>query len=222
MNTGEYHFDEEYREEAELADGRRVVLRAVRPEDRELLVRGFERLSPESRYLRFMGTKVTLSETELEALLDLDGERRFAIGALRTTPGGGDGEGVGIARFARLPDEPTVAEAAVTVADEVQGRGLGSLLLRRLAAAARERGVHRFRGEVLLRNEPMRRLLEEHADATVVDTGEETVRVLVELPPLDSLMGPLSGRSDPLGWLLARAAGGELTMRLSEVLLKRK
>lgn len=222
MTTGDYHFDEGYREEAELGDGRRVFLRVVRPEDRALLVRGFERLSPESRYLRFMGTKVTLSEAELEALLDLDGEQRFAIGALRTTPGGGDGQGVGIARFARLPDEPDVAEAAVTVADEVQGRGLGSLLLRRLAAAARERGVRRFRGEVLLRNEPMRRLLEAHAEATVVDTGAETLRVLVELPSFDRLMRHGSGRSDALEWLLAQAAGGGLTMRLSEVLLKRR
>ena len=221
MSTGGHVFDEAYREEAELRDGGQVVLRVVRPEDRELLVRGFERLSPESRYLRFMGTKVSLSEAELEALLDLDGERRFAIGALRTTPGGGDGEGVGIARFARAPDEPEVAEAAVTVADEVQGRGLGSLLLRRLAAAAAERGVRRFRGEVLLRNAAMRRILEQHAESTVVDTGGRTVRVMVELPSFDRLMGPAPGRSDLLGWLLGQAADGGLTMKLNEVLLKR-
>ena len=216
-----YSFNAQYREEARLGDGTHVVLRLVRPEDRELLRRGFERLSSESRYLRFMNVKPRLSEAELDTLMDLDGEERFAIGAVREAGDGDAPEGVGVARFARLPDEPEVAEAAVTVVDEVQGRGLGSLLLRRLAAAARERGIRYFRGEVLVRNEPMQRLLEDHAAATVVATGEGTVQVLVELPASVGT-SERSGPGDLLERVLAQAAGGGLTMRLGEALLKRR
>lgn len=218
MMAGDYHFDERYREEAELADGSRILLRVVRREDRELLRRGFDRLSSVSRYMRFMGGRAELSEAELDALTTLDEVDRFAIGAIRTDPDG-ELEGLGVARFARLPDEPEVAEVAVTVVDAVQRRGLGSLLLRRLAAAARERGVTRFRGEILACNEPMRRLLAEHVDATV-ETDDDVVRVVVELPPLASLMAG-ADRGDLLGRLLAHAAGGGITMRVGEMLLKR-
>lgn len=222
MSSEHQHFDGGYGEDAELSDGTRVRLRVVRPDDRERLRRGFGELSPQSRYLRFMAAKAELTERELDRLSELDGEDRFAIGALRLDASGVEGDGLGVARFARLPDEPAVAEAAVTVVDEVQGRGLGSLLLRRLSAAARERGVERFRGEILLRNRAMRRLLEEHGDVSVVDTGHETVRVLVELPSFESGLASSSERSNLLGRLLAQAAGGGLTVRLGDVLLKRK
>ena len=216
-----FHFDERYRETARLEDGTRVVLRVLRPEDRALLLRGFERLSPESRYLRFMGSKAELTESELEALTDLDGVDRFAIGAARVHDSGAEAEGLGVARFARLPEDPEVAEAAVTVVDEAQGRGLGSLLLRRLAAAARERGVRRFRGDILAYNEPMRRLLASHMDATVLESEQGVSRVLVALPPFEDLMAE-PGEGDLLGRLLAQAARGGLTVRLGSLLLKRR
>lgn len=221
MPKKRYRFDEDYREEAELSDGSRVLLRVLRPEDRPLLVRGFQRLSAESRYLRFMGSKAELSEEELESLLTLDGDDRFAIGAVGTDPRSGEPEGLGVARFARLPDDPEVAEAAVTVVDEAQGRGLGSLLLRRLAAAARERGVRRFRGDILSCNEPMRRLLASRVDVTVSEPEHGVVRVLVELPSFSTLMAE-PDHGELLGRLLAQAAGGRLTVRLGSLLLKRR
>lgn len=216
-----YHFDEGYGEEARLADGSVVLLRLARPADRELLKRGFDRLSVESRYLRFMGSKSALTEAELDALTTADGVDHFAIGALRADPESGELEGVGVARFVRRPEEPEVAEAAVTVVDAVQGRGLGSLLLRRLAAAARERGVQRFQGEVLLRNEPMRRLLADHAAATILETDDDVVRVAVDLPSFSRLMAGPADRSGLLDRMLAQAAGGGLNVRLGHLLLKR-
>lgn len=220
MTTEHLYFDERYREHAELTDGTRVELRPIGPADRERLRRGFDRLSGRSRYHRFMGAKAELSEAELETLTALDGVDRFAIGAVRAGVDGAPDDLLGVARFARLPDDPTVAEAAVTVVDAVQRRGLGSLLLRRLAAAARERGVTRFRGEILVRNEAMRRLLAEHVDADVEVDGD-VVRVLVELPSRASLRSGEADRGDLLGRLLAQAAGGGITMRLGDVLLKR-
>lgn len=219
MGSG-YHFNGAYREEAELSDGTPVLLRLVRPEDRDRLRAGFGQLSPESRYLRFMGRKAALSDAELTSLTTLDGENRFAIGAVRPELDGEVGEGLGIARFARVPGEPDVAEAAIAVVDAVQRRGLGSLLLRRLAAAARERGVRRFRGEILLRNEPMRRLLEEHVSVTVTELDNDVLRVQMELPPYRRLMSA-TGDAGLLGRLLEQAASGGIAIRLGEVLLKR-
>ena len=216
---GRHHFDASYREEIELDDGSRVVLRVLRPADRELLRRGFDRLSDRSRRLRFMGSKARLSDAELDALTELDGEDRFALGAVRLETGSGEAEGLGVARFARLPDDPEVAEAAVTVVDAAQGRGLGSALLRRLAAAARERGVRRFRGDILSHNTAMRRLLASHTDATVLESGDGVVRMVVELPSFSTLMAGRE-REHVLVRLLAQAAGGAIRVRPGSLLLK--
>jgi len=72
---------------------------------------------------------------------------------------GSEGDGVGIARFIRLADEPDVAEPAIVVVDEMQGHGLGRLLMERLIEAAVERGVKRFRSDFLAINRPMKELL---------------------------------------------------------------
>ena len=138
---------------AHLRDGTEVVLRAVRPDDKALLRDGFERLSPESRYLRFHGVKTELSDAELRYLTEVDGVRHWALGALV------DGRGAGIARLVQLDGEPGVAEAAITVSDDMQGRGLGTLLFQQLMAAAAERGVRKIRCLVLGSNHAMQDLL---------------------------------------------------------------
>ncbi len=153
-----------YLERATLRDGSPIVIRLVGPADREILRRGFERLSPESRYARFLVPKSRLTDEELSCLTDVDQETHFAIGAIRED-GDVDGNpvGLGIARFIRLPDrpgEPVTAEAAIAVADEVQHQGLGRLLLQRLVAAALERGIERFRCDVLCSNRSMKELIE--------------------------------------------------------------
>src|SRR3954468_19524164 len=107
-------------ERVRLRDGSTVIVRPVRPDDRGLFVAGFERMSGESRYRRFMSQKKRLSERELDFFTDLDHDRHEAIGAIDLTTG----EGAGVARMHRREDDPSVAEAAVTVVDDWQGRGL--------------------------------------------------------------------------------------------------
>lgn len=221
MTPQSFHFDAAYQEDVTLGDGARIRLRLLRPGDRDRLREGFERLSPESRYLRFMGSKAELSERELTALTELDGLEHFALGAARLGADGEVGEGVGVARFIRHPDDPETAEAAVTVLDALQGRGLGTVLLRRLAAAARERGVRRFAGEILAANEAMWQLLTDHVSATVLERSGETVQVVVDLPPYGALMSP-DHEGHLLERLLAFAADGRLTLRMNEALLKRR
>jgi GNAT superfamily N-acetyltransferase len=170
-------FGPEYREELTLRDGSTVTLRLVRPEDKVLLVRGIGRMSPEARYLRFFTAKDHLSDTELRYLTEVDQERHFAMGALRAGPDGE--EGLGVARFVSLPTEEGVAEPAVAVIDDMQRQGLGSALLARLIEAARERGVARFRCEVLAENTAMLDLLQREGARV---EGRESGVVMIELP----------------------------------------
>jgi RimJ/RimL family protein N-acetyltransferase len=151
----------DFREEHTLADGTHVILRHVRPSDGEELRRAFERLSPESRYRRFFGGLTQLSDATLHYLTEVDGRDHVAIVALMESPDLKTEQGLGVARFVRLADDATVAEAAVTVVDDVQKRGLGRLLATTLAEAARERGIHRFRADVLADNQPMRAIMAE-------------------------------------------------------------
>ncbi len=126
----------DYQEEVTLADGLRLRIRLVRPSDKLLLERGFQRLSPTSRYRRFLTARNHLTEAELRYLTECDGIDHVAIGAVTCADGDGEEQGVGIARFIRNRERPDTAEAAVAVVDEYQHRGIGHLLLSRLIEAA--------------------------------------------------------------------------------------
>jgi GNAT superfamily N-acetyltransferase len=144
-----------------LADGTRVRTRPLRPDDREKLRAGFARLSPESKYRRFLAAPPALSEATLDYLTNTDGWNHVAIGAELADEGAHTSSGIGIARFVRLPEKPATAEAAVAVIDEMQRRGVGRLLLGELIKAARERDVTTFVCYVLPSNEPVKSLLHE-------------------------------------------------------------
>ncbi len=190
----------DFREAHTLADGTRVVLRHIRPEDVTELRRSFDRLSPESRYRRFFGGMAQLSDTALEYLTHVDGRDHVAIVATGDSPDLKTEQGLGVARFVRLHDEPTVAEAAVTVVDDFQRRGLGRLLAFALGVAARERGIHMFRADVLADNEPMVSLMHEvHAQVRATDAGVVTFDI-----PLDPWK---EDRGGPIDRLFHVAAG---------------
>ena len=125
---------------AVLRDGAEVLIRPVRPGDADLLAEGFERLSPESRRLRFLTAKDALRPAELRYLTDVDHHDHEAIGALDPVTG----QGAGIARYIRDTRDPRTAEIAVTIVDGWQGRGLGTALMARLAEHAQGEGIERF------------------------------------------------------------------------------
>jgi len=139
-----------------LADGEQVILRPVRADDKELLRRGFERLSDVSRYHRFFAGKGALLDSELRYLTELDGETHLALVAVRALD---PFDGLGVARAIRLRDDPATFEAALTVVDAHQRRGIGALLLERLSAAAAARGARVLRFCVLPSNDAMRALM---------------------------------------------------------------
>jgi GNAT superfamily N-acetyltransferase len=140
-----------------LPDGRRLQFGPVTRASRPLIERAVAGLSPLTSYRRFFTVRYRLSDAELDALTNLDGVDRFAVGAsIRNGPGV---DGVGVARFVRDRARRNVADLALLVVDAFQGRGVGQTLLARLAGAALARGIDTFRGMVLLDNAPMLRLL---------------------------------------------------------------
>lgn len=134
-----------------LPDGGRVLVRPLLYSDRNELAEGFEKLSDASRRSRFFNAPERLSGKLLEYLTNLDYQNRFAWAARALDDPGTPG--IGVARYIRDDHDPTVAEAAVTVIDEYQGRGVGSLLLRLLTEEAYRRGIRTFVGNVLWEND---------------------------------------------------------------------
>ena len=137
----------------ELRDGTPVLLRQIRPEDRDRLAEGLRRLSPPSRYLRFHTDLEELTERQLDYLTQVDHIDHEAIVALDLDDP--DAPGVGVARYIRDAHQRHVAEAAITVADEYQGKGAGTLLLGVLSTHARQHGIEVFRNYVLASNSAM-------------------------------------------------------------------
>jgi GNAT superfamily N-acetyltransferase len=123
-----------------LRDGSHVRIRQGRRSDRELLLRGFRRLSPESRYRRFLAPIPRLPEATVRHLTDIDHHDHEAMIALDEQ----GTEALGVARYVRDPDRPQAAKVAVTVVDDWQGRGLGTLLLEAISARARREGIRTF------------------------------------------------------------------------------
>jgi len=140
-----------------LRDGTAVLLRPIRPDDAPRFRAAFAKLSEESRYRRFHSAHPRLSPAELRYLTHVDQTDHVAWG-MHDLP---REEGLGVARWIRLDDEPTAAEFAVTVADAAQGQGVGTLLIGVLLASAPPRGVELLRGSILASNAPMLRLIEE-------------------------------------------------------------
>ena len=126
-----------------------MVIREIRPSDRTLLEHSKDRFSDESMRRRFLAPKPRLTGTELRYLTEVDGHDHYAIVAV---PLDDLGAIVGVARFVRLPEDPETAEAAIIVADEYQGHGLGKRIAHQLADAARDRGIRRFTASMLTDN----------------------------------------------------------------------
>ena len=106
---------------------------------------------------RFLSPKRSFSRSELRYLTELDPRRHVALVA--ESPTQPVRRLIAVARFVRLHDDPDAAEAAIVVADDWQGRGVGSLMARELAARARGLGIARFTATMASDNVPAHRLL---------------------------------------------------------------
>src|SRR5215213_3822211 len=126
-----------------LRDGRRVDIRALRPDDRADLIAAVDRTGAESFYRRFFGVRHEFTEREIASFLNIDFIGHVALvavveeGARPTVVGGG--------RYVVV--EPGTAEVAFAVVDEYQGQGIGAALLRHLAAIACSAGLQKLIAE---------------------------------------------------------------------------
>ena len=183
-------------EPTRLRDGSTVLIRPIAPEDRDRMRSGFEQLSERSRYMRFQGAMPTISDEQLSYLTEVDHHDHEALVAIDPTTE----QGIGVARFVRVSDE--VAECAVVVADDWQGRGVATQLLDRLVERAHEEGVKRFTALVLAENADALRLL-----GRLGDVEEHRVGSQVEL---DVALPAPPERSAQIKLLLEAAARGLL------------
>ena len=137
--------------------GMRCLLRAIRPEDADALQRFVRELSEESRYFRFLSTLAELSPSMLARFTQIDYDREMAIVAVISDETSGE-RVIGVARYLLNPDAVT-SEFALAVADEYQGQGIGSALMKRICEVARERGLKAVIGLVLGNNSDMLALM---------------------------------------------------------------
>jgi GNAT superfamily N-acetyltransferase len=173
-----------------LADGTAISLRPLRPSDGALLAAGFERLSNRSRYRRFLSPVPQLTDSMLGFLTSVDDFNHRAWGAVIDEPPGP--VPAGVVRWVRSRKEPAVADMAVTVIDDYQGRGLGGLLLDIAVLDAFAHGVERFEGLVLGENISSRRMLARGGATLQPDGGGVLAFTLVLRPRVERL------RSTPL------------------------
>ena len=170
-----------------LADGGTVHVRPIGPDDGDRLIAFHAGLSDETVFLRFFSAKPTLSLAEVERFTHVDHYSRVALVAEL-----GD-RLVGVARYDREPGTDS-AEIAFVVSDGQQGRGIGTVLLEHLAAAARERGITRFVAQTLAHNGQMLGVLRAagFTERTRVEGGVVHVELLIE--PTDRARAAVEAR----------------------------
>ena len=130
-----------------LRDGRTAHIRPIRPEDGDLLVQFYSRVSDRSKYYRFFAPMPNLSSKDVYRFTHVDFVDRVALIVLV------GGQMIAVGRWDKI--KPAEAEVAFLVEDAHQGRGIGQLLLEHLAQTGRERGIERFVAEVLPDNHAM-------------------------------------------------------------------
>ena len=140
-----------------LRDGRRLEIRALRPDDRDALVAAVDRASEESLHRRFFAVRRHFTEREVDFFVNVDFVNHVALVAV--VEEGGRRVIAGGARYVMI--QPGKAEVAFAVLDQYQGQGIGTVLMRHLAAIARAAGLDELIAEVLPDNAPMLKVFEQ-------------------------------------------------------------
>jgi len=151
-----------------------LTIRLLRNGDTRTVSELFERLGTRSRERRFCGAKPRLSTHDLRVLARVDAEHHVLVGYL-----GADPEPVGIARLVR---DGRTAEVAFAVADAFQGRGIGTILTRELAADARAAGINELLATVCGDNPPAISLLARVAESLHVRWQGRDRELVARLP----------------------------------------
>lgn len=162
-------------------DGRRVTIRAMRPQDRGLVIDALRNVGPDSLYLRFFSKKTKFTDDELRRATEVDFTDVVALVAVVEGPGGD--RIVGGGRYLRIgaPAPRQRAEVAFLIDDGHQGLGIGSHLFRHLAAIARAAGIAQFEAEVLPANQGMLQLFSRSGFPVTRCASPDSVHVVIDL-----------------------------------------
>lgn len=171
-----------------LADGATVHVRPIRPDDGPRIVDFHGRQSPESIYFRYFSPRPKLSEADVERLTHVDYRDRMAFIALR------DDQLIGVARYDRWPTR-SEAEVAFFVDDHHRGRGLATLLLEYLAAAARRAGISGFTASVLPTNQRMVGVFRQAGFTTASTFEDGVIEVRLDLQPTPAAEAAIEARA---------------------------
>lgn len=163
-----------------LRNGQLVVIRAIRPADREHLAGQLKELSSESFYRRTFSAKRELSDKELKQMTEVDFKDIVALVAVMREEG--QDRIVGGCRYLRMVGfAKRNAEVAFLVDDAHQGFGIGSRMFRHLIIIARAGGIDTFEADVLPSNEGMLRLFERSGHRVIRSAEQGTVHVTIDL-----------------------------------------
>jgi acetyltransferase len=154
-----------YEKTLPLRGGGEYTIRPIHPDDATMLKKLVSELSPQSRYFRFVSSMAELPPAMLARFTLIDYDREMALVAVikeRTA----DAEGeiteteriVGVSRYVTNPDQSS-CEFALVVADDFNGKGLGSRLMESIMDVAREKGLSEIEGLVLANNTGMLKLM---------------------------------------------------------------
>jgi GNAT superfamily N-acetyltransferase len=160
-----------------LPNGRRLEIRAFRPDDRADFLSAVDRISPLSLYRRFFTVKRGFTDRERSFFLNVDLDKHVALVALMEEAG--RKVIVGGGRYVVV--QPGKAEVAFVVIDQYQRQGIGSILMRHLAAIARATGLQELIAEVLPENMPMLKVFERSGLHMTTTPEPEVVHVTLRL-----------------------------------------
>ena len=169
----------EYEAHETLKDGRSVIVRAIRPDDKTTFLQVVSLFSNDSLYKRFHGVKTSLTNKELNYLTEIDYLHHIALLAVLEENAQTIGGGRFIEYDEALPHRS--AELSFAVVDNFQGLGAGTIVLRHLIHIAREIGIKIFEAEVLAENTAMIRVFEKSGLPVTKNHEGRTVHVTMSL-----------------------------------------
>jgi len=182
-----FDYPRDWEADVVLSDGGTVHLRPIIPTDADGLVAFHGKLSERTRYFRYFGAYPRIPEKDLKRFSTVDHHDRVAFAAFL-----GD-DIVAVGRYERLDHGPS-AEVAFVVSDAHQGRGLGSILLEHLAAAASECGLRRFVAEVLAENAAMVRVFRDAGYQVSREIEEGVLHLEFDIDPTEESLAVARSR----------------------------
>jgi RimJ/RimL family protein N-acetyltransferase len=161
-----------------LFSGQEFILGPIGPESKGYLREGMRHLSGESLRNRFFGGKKEFTSKELVELTELDGKNRFALGVIRDLR---DPHGIGLIRMDRDKKKSESAEVALTIIDEYQRKGLGTIFIKIMILAALERNLQQLNFTYLNQNSGFERLIKRFSPFVILEKDKDSTTIAIDL-----------------------------------------